>query len=261
MYADNSFRGFTAPGAATSSSSTSEYYSDAEVKQKTFSKQLAQNPRVIDLTREDCPVFIDMNTIVDDDDYSPTENEAESLETQSYDSKFESQRQGPESLEGGDVEGVDNSDKSENNDTLEEHDEHIQELLKDDPLIEMDNDIEKYEHEIELVDDEVFEIKREDSNTKNINSKEPFYKGCEYLCKVCSETRDSVEHIRNHMRKFHPELQHTDPSNYDLIREEYFDCVLCDANMLRDYLVIKMHVRSRHKMGMVEYARDHVNKN
>jgi hypothetical protein len=38
---------------------------------------------------------------------------------------------------------------------------------------------------------------------------------------------------------------------------DYFDCFICGINMLRDYLIIKCHVRSRHKMGMVEYARDH----
>ena len=53
-------------------------------------------------------------------------------------------------------------------------------------------------------------------------------------------------------------MEHTDSSNYNMTREEFFDCVLCDENMHRDYLVIKMHVRSKHKMGMVEYARDHV---
>ena len=62
------------------------------------------------------------------------------------------------------------------------------------------------------------------------------------------------------MRKAHKGLKPSDSSNYKMIREEHFDCVLCRVNMLRDYLVIKMHVRSRHKMGMVEYARDYVNK-
>jgi hypothetical protein len=52
-------------------------------------------------------------------------------------------------------------------------------------------------------------------------------------------------------------LTPTDPSNWDLVRVEYFDCFICGINMLRDYLIIKGHVRSRHKMGMVEYARDH----
>ena len=92
------------------------------------------------------------------------------------------------------------------------------------------------------------------------NSPEPFYKGCEYRCISCGEIRGSVEHIRNHVRKSHKELQHCDSTNWDMIHEEHFDCVICGANMLRDYLVIKTHVKLRHKMGMVEYARDHVNK-
>ena len=94
----------------------------------------------------------------------------------------------------------------------------------------------------------------------NDSSPEPFYKGCEYRCKSCGEMRGSVEHIREHVRKSHKQLQHCDRANYDMTREEHFDCVLCGANMLRDYLVIKTHVRSRHKMGMVEYAKDYVNK-
>ena len=94
----------------------------------------------------------------------------------------------------------------------------------------------------------------------NGSSLEPFYKGCEYRCKSCGQIKGSVEHIREHVRKSHKELQHCDRANYDMTREEYFDCVLCGVNMLRDYLVIKMHVRSRHKMGMVEYSRDYVNK-
>ena len=108
-----------------------------------------------------------------------------------------------------------------------------------------------------------FETKHHKNTQKsgNRNSPEPFYKGCEYRCKSCGQMRGSLEHIRDHVRKSHKELQHCDRANYDMTREEHFDCVLCGANMLRDYLVIKMHVRSRHKMGMVEYAKDHVNRN
>ena len=99
-----------------------------------------------------------------------------------------------------------------------------------------------------------------DSNQrKKITNGEPFYKGCEYQCKTCSNVLGSVEAIRNHLRKSHKFSQNNYRENYDMIREEHFDCVICGTNMLRDYLVIKMHVRSRHKMGMVEYARDHVN--
>jgi hypothetical protein len=41
---------------------------------------------------------------------------------------------------------------------------------------------------------------------KKINTElEPpkFYEGCEYRCKICGESRGSVEHIRNHIRKSH----------------------------------------------------------
>ena len=103
-------------------------------------------------------------------------------------------------------------------------------------------------------------MKNKGTQNNGSNSLEPFYKGCEYRCNSCGEIRGSLEHIREHVRKFHKNLQHCDRANYDMIREEHFDCVICGANMLRDYLVIKTHVKLRHKMGMVEYARDHVNK-
>ena len=102
-------------------------------------------------------------------------------------------------------------------------------------------------------------MKNKGTQKNGSNNPDPFYKGCEYRCNSCGEIRGSLEHIREHVRKFHKNLQHCDRANYDMIREEHFDCVICGANMLRDYLIIKMHVRSRHKMGMVEYARDHVN--
>ena len=109
--------------------------------------------------------------------------------------------------------------------------------------------------------DKMEETIKNKGTQKNVsNNPEPFYKGCEYRCNSCGEIRGSLEHIREHVRKFHKNLQHCDRANYDMIREEHFDCVICGANMLRDYLIIKMHVRSRHKMGMVEYARDYVNK-
>ena len=123
------------------------------------------------------------------------------------------------------------------------------------------NDIDEAEHKVELVDD-IFETKRKGpgllGKRKKMNMKEQWHKGCEYQCKMCNDTRDSVGDIRKHVKRFHPSMEHTDSSNYNMTREEFFDCVLCDENMHRDYLVIKMHVRSKHKMGMVEYARDHV---
>ena len=122
-----------------------------------------------------------------------------------------------------------------------------------------DQDIGKMEPEVELVEDEVFKPKRRAPAKKNTNTTEKWYNGCEYQCKICSDIKTSVEHIRNHVKKFHPEVHHTDPSNYEMTREEFFDCVICNENMHRDYLVIKVHVKAKHKMGMVEYARDHVN--
>ena len=95
------------------------------------------------------------------------------------------------------------------------------------------------------------------NQTKKISTGEPFYKGCEYRCKTCDKVYGSVEQIRIHLRKSHK--MGNDRDNYDMTRVEYFDCVICGANMLRDYLVIKTHVKSKHKMGMVEYAKDYVN--
>ena len=223
------------------------------------------NSRVIDLTQEDCPLFIDLNTkiveaVLIDDDGNPVESEA----GPSGDSKFESQghdTEYQEGYEGEEIEPMEN-DTPTHNDTpwVMQHDDDVDETTDDDPFKEIDNDIEDFEHEVEHVDGEVFEIKKEvkKGNVKKRSTDQAWYKGCEYLCKICNETRDSTEHIRNHVKKYHPELQHNDPSNYDMIKEDYFDCVICDENMLRDYLIIKMHVRSRHKMGMVEYANEHV---
>ena len=47
--------------------------------------------------------------------------------------------------------------------------------------------------------------------------------------------------------------------NLDNAKEVLEDLSLTSVQF-RDYLVIKTHVRSRHKMGMVEYAKDYVNK-
>jgi len=266
---DNSFRGFKDPNApaVTSSSSSyafekSEYYSDAEVTVKSFSKKPCPlskkfaakklNSRILDLTQEDCPLFIDLNTriveaVIIDEDGNPVESESEA--GPSGDSKFESH----------DAEYLEPMD-AETPWVMEHDDDDVQETVDDDPFKEIHHDIENFEHEVEHVDGEVFEIKKEakKGKPKKRSTEQTWYKGCEYLCKVCNETRDSTEHIRNHVKKYHPELQHNDPSNYDMIKEDYFDCVICDENMLRDYLIIKMHVRSRHKMGMVEYANEYV---
>ena len=127
---------------------------------------------------------------------------------------------------------------------------------------ELDNDI---SHQVEKSPQSKKTWRRsghflKDSNkSKKISNGEPFYKGCEYRCKTCSNVLGSVEAIRNHLRKSHKFSQNNYRENYDMIREEHFDCVICGANMLRDYLVIKTHVKAKHKMGMVEYARDYVN--
>jgi len=273
---DNSFRGFKDPNApavpvpvTTPSSSASEYFSEAEVTEKSFSKKklVAKKltSRVIDLTREDCPLFIDLNTkiveaVIVDEDNMPVDIEGGSWKAEGCDSKFESLDHETECQEVYEGEEVNPMDYDV--DALDHVDVHIQETADDDPLKEFDTDIENYEHEIEHADGEVFEIKKEvkKGKAKKRSTEEPFYKGCEYLCKICNETRDSTEHIRNHVKKYHPELEHNDPSNYDMIKEEYFDCPICDENMLRDYLVIKKHVRCRHKMGMVEFANEHVNR-
>ena len=281
---DNSFRGFKDPNApaVTSSSSSyasekSDYYSDAEVTQRSFSMKPCPlskkkpgplskkgdptrlNSRVIDLNREDCPLFINLNAkiveaVLLDDDGNPVESEA----GPSRNSKFESLDHDAEYQEY--MRGKRFDPSESDTPWVMEHDDDDD----DDPFKEINNDIEDYEHEVEHFDGEVFEVKKE--ARKGYTKKKPdkrrseqaWYKGCEYLCKVCNETRDSTEHIRNHVKKYHPELQHNDPSNYDMIKEDYFDCVICDENMLRDYLIIKMHVRSRHKMGMVEYANEYV---
>lgn len=283
VVADTNFRGFKDPNAPTPvttshSSYASDYYSDAEVvKEKSFKKQkpcplskktpcpLSKklNSRVIDLNQEDCPLFIDLNTkiveaVILDEDNKPIEGA--SWKAQDNDSKFEP-LDGWEEVETVDT---DNPNQNETPWVMDHHDDDdendVQGAADDDPFKEIGNDIEDYEHEVEHVDGEVFEIKKEAKKgaAKKRSTEQAWYKGCEYLCKICSETRDSTEHIRNHVKKYHPELQHNDPSNYDMIKEDYFDCVICDENMLRDYLIIKMHVRSRHKMGMVEYANEYV---
>ena len=109
------------------------------------------------------------------------------------------------------------------------------------------------------MDDGLFETNRKPHGKRKItNMKYQWHKGCEYQCKICNDTRDSIEHIKKHMKRFHPLLQHTDPSNYHMIREEFFVCVLCGEKMHRDYKVIKIHLK-KHKISMTEYARDHVN--
>ena len=93
----------------------------------------------------------------------------------------------------------------------------------------------------------------------------PFYKGCEYRCMSCGEMRGSVELIRKHVLKLHRVTHQCDKKacnlcNFYMTRMERYDCVICGANMLRDYWVIKMHVGKIHKMSMPEYANGYVNK-
>ena len=93
----------------------------------------------------------------------------------------------------------------------------------------------------------------------------PFYKGCEYRCMSCGEMRGSVELIRKHVLKLHKVTHQCDKKacnlcNFNMTRMERYDCVICGANMLRDYWVIKMHVGKIHKMSMPKYAKRYVNK-